>query len=116
MPKLPDYPVLIPYSELCELLNATKQIEEYRSEVERYRRKTVHQGKLPPESTDAHAAGLGKPYDRQVFQVALLEKPHTRHNIAVLCLGQIPQRAVVEDRRKQPVGQLLPTEQGGAVF
>ena len=41
MPKLPDYPVLIPYSELCELLNATKQIEEYRSEVERYKKQVL---------------------------------------------------------------------------
>lgn len=41
MAKQPDYPVLIPYSELCELLNATKQIEEYRSEVERYKKQVL---------------------------------------------------------------------------
>ena len=33
MAKPPDYPVLIPYSELCELLAATKQIQEYKNEV-----------------------------------------------------------------------------------
>lgn len=41
MPKLPDYPVLIPYSELCELLDATKKIDEYRSEVERYKKQVL---------------------------------------------------------------------------
>ena len=30
----PDYPVLIPYSELCELLGATQQIKAYKNEVE----------------------------------------------------------------------------------
>lgn len=33
MPKNPDYPVLIPYSELCELLDASKQIKVYKEEV-----------------------------------------------------------------------------------
>lgn len=33
MPKLPDYPVLIPYSELCELLDASRQVKEYKAEV-----------------------------------------------------------------------------------
>ena len=28
-----DYPVLIPYSELCELLDATRQIKAYKNEV-----------------------------------------------------------------------------------
>ena len=41
MPKLPDYPVLIPYSELCELLDATKKIDEYRGEVERYKKQVL---------------------------------------------------------------------------
>ena len=41
MLKLPDYPVLIPYSELCELLDATKKIDEYRSEVERYKKQVL---------------------------------------------------------------------------
>ena len=31
----PDYPVLIPYSELCELLDASKQIKVYNEEVKR---------------------------------------------------------------------------------
>ena len=35
MPKHPDYPVLIPYSELCELLDATRQIKAYKNEVQR---------------------------------------------------------------------------------
>ena len=35
MPKNPDYPVLIPYSELCELLDASKQIKVYKEEVKR---------------------------------------------------------------------------------
>lgn len=33
MPKQPDYPVLIPYSELCRLLDASRQIEEYKEQV-----------------------------------------------------------------------------------
>ena len=33
MAKSSDYPILIPYSELCELLEATKQIEKYKNEV-----------------------------------------------------------------------------------
>ena len=36
MPKQPpDYPVLIPYSELVELLEASQRIKEYKSEVKR---------------------------------------------------------------------------------
>ena len=35
MAKAPDYPVLIPYSELCELLDASRQIKEYKSEVKK---------------------------------------------------------------------------------
>lgn len=31
----PEYPVMIPYSELCELLDASKQVKEYKSEVKR---------------------------------------------------------------------------------
>ena len=41
MPKQPDYPVLIPYSELCRLLDATKQIQEYRAEVEKYKKQVL---------------------------------------------------------------------------
>lgn len=41
MPKQPDYPVLIPYSELCKLLDATKQIQEYRAEVEKYKKQVL---------------------------------------------------------------------------
>ena len=33
MAKPPDYPVLIPYSELCELLSTAQLIKEYQSEV-----------------------------------------------------------------------------------
>ena len=35
MPKNPDYPVLIPYNELCELLDTSKQIKVYKEEVKR---------------------------------------------------------------------------------
>ena len=41
MAKPPDYPVLIPYSELCKLLDATQKIEEYRSEVEKYKKQVL---------------------------------------------------------------------------
>lgn len=41
MAKQPDYPVLIPYSELCELLEATKQIKAYRNEVERLQQQVL---------------------------------------------------------------------------
>lgn len=37
----PDYPVLIPYSKLCELLEATQKIEEYRAEVEKYKKQVL---------------------------------------------------------------------------
>ena len=33
MSKQPDYPVMIPYSELCRLLDASRQIEEYKEQV-----------------------------------------------------------------------------------
>ena len=35
MAKQPDYPVLIPYSELCELLDASQQVKEYKAEVKK---------------------------------------------------------------------------------
>lgn len=35
MAKQPDYPVLIPYSELCELLDASRQVKEYKAEVKK---------------------------------------------------------------------------------
>ena len=41
MAKQPDYPVLIPYSELCDLLDATKQIKAYRSEVDRLQKQVL---------------------------------------------------------------------------
>ena len=41
MAKQPDYPVLIPYSELCELLDATKQIKEYKAEVDKYKKQVL---------------------------------------------------------------------------
>ena len=37
----PDYPVLIPYSELCKLLDSMKLIEEYRIEVEKYKKQVL---------------------------------------------------------------------------
>lgn len=39
--QLPDYPVLIPYSELCKLLDSVKLIEEYRIEVEKYKKQVL---------------------------------------------------------------------------
>ena len=36
-----DYPVLIPYSELCELLEATKQIKEYKNEVKQLQQQVL---------------------------------------------------------------------------
>ena len=33
MSKQPDYPVLIPYSELCELLQTAQLVKEYKTEV-----------------------------------------------------------------------------------
>ena len=41
MPKQPDYPVLIPYSELCELLDTAKLIKEYRAEVEKLNKQVL---------------------------------------------------------------------------
>lgn len=41
MPKQPDYPVLIPYNELCELLDTVKQIKAYKHEVERYKQQVL---------------------------------------------------------------------------
>ena len=37
----PDYPVLIPYSELCELLKASDQIKAYKLEVEKYKQQVL---------------------------------------------------------------------------
>jgi len=36
MAKQPDYPVMIPYSELCDLVDAARQIKEYKAEVKRF--------------------------------------------------------------------------------
>ena len=41
MAKQPDYPVLIPYSELCELLETSKRIKGYESEVEKYKKQVL---------------------------------------------------------------------------
>lgn len=41
MAKNPDYPVLIPYSELCELLQVVKLVKEYKNEVARYREQVL---------------------------------------------------------------------------
>lgn len=37
----PDYPVMVPYSELCELLDAVRQIKAYKAEVERYKQQVL---------------------------------------------------------------------------
>lgn len=41
MPKQPDYPVLIPYKDLYELLQATNRIKEYQAEVEKLNRQML---------------------------------------------------------------------------
>ena len=41
MPKQPDYPVLIPYSELCELLQTAQLVKEYKNEVAKYREQVL---------------------------------------------------------------------------
>ena len=41
MSKLPDYPVMIPYKELYELLQTTHQIQEYKDEVEKLNRQVL---------------------------------------------------------------------------
>ena len=41
MPKQPDYPVMIPYKELYELLQATNRIKEYQAEVEKLNRQML---------------------------------------------------------------------------
>ena len=41
MAKQPDYPVLIPYSELCELLDAARQVKAYKDEVEKFKQQVL---------------------------------------------------------------------------
>lgn len=41
MAKQPDYPVLIPYSELCELLETSKLVKEYKAEVDKYKKQVL---------------------------------------------------------------------------
>lgn len=41
MAKPPDYPVLIPYSELCELLETSKLVKEYKAEVDKYKKQVL---------------------------------------------------------------------------
>ena len=41
MPKQPDYPVMIPYKDLYELLQATNRIKEYEAQVERMNRQML---------------------------------------------------------------------------
>ena len=41
MSKQPDYPVLIPYSELCELLQTAQLIKEYKTEVARMQQQVL---------------------------------------------------------------------------
>lgn len=41
MPKQPEYPVMIPYNELCELLQAVQRVKEFEAEVKRYREQVL---------------------------------------------------------------------------
>ena len=41
MAKPPDYPVLVPYSELVELLHTAELLKEYKAEVEKYRQQVL---------------------------------------------------------------------------
>ena len=41
MSKHPEYPVLIPYNELCELLQTAQLVKEYRNEVAKYREQVL---------------------------------------------------------------------------
>ena len=41
MAKQPDYPVMIPYSELCDLLDAARQIKAYKDEVEKFKQQVL---------------------------------------------------------------------------
>lgn len=41
MSKQPDYPVMVPYSELCELLKTAQLVKEYQQEVARYREQVL---------------------------------------------------------------------------
>ena len=41
MAKAPEYPVMIPYSELCELLDVAKQIKAYQNEVKRLQQQVL---------------------------------------------------------------------------
>ena len=41
MVKHPEYPVMIPYSELCELLDVAKQIKTYQNEVKRLQQQVL---------------------------------------------------------------------------
>ncbi len=41
MPKQPDYPMLIPYSELCDLLETSKLVKEYKAEVDKYKKQVL---------------------------------------------------------------------------
>lgn len=41
MSKQPDYPVLIPYSELCDLLDAARQVKAYKDEVEKFKQQVL---------------------------------------------------------------------------
>ena len=41
MAKQPDYPVMIPYSELCDLLDAARQVKAYKDEVEKFKQQVL---------------------------------------------------------------------------
>ena len=37
----PDYPVLVPYSELVELLHTAELLKEYKAEVDKYKKQVL---------------------------------------------------------------------------
>ena len=41
MAKQPDYPVMIPYSERCDLLDAARQVKAYKDEVEKFKQQVL---------------------------------------------------------------------------
>ena len=52
MPKSPDYPVLIPYKEFCELLQTTHQLQEYKDEVAKLNRQVLALRLIQPQCLD----------------------------------------------------------------
>ena len=39
--KLPEYPVMIPYNELYELLQSVQRVKDFEAEVKRYREQVL---------------------------------------------------------------------------